>query len=64
MFFRSLAYHVLRDRLPVTLTQIIDNLLKDKDEIARRFGEVNNNFFISIAFKRMSHGKVHLSELD
>uniref|UniRef100_A0A1A9Z7P2 Uncharacterized protein n=1 Tax=Glossina pallidipes TaxID=7398 RepID=A0A1A9Z7P2_GLOPL len=36
---KSFAYIVLRDRMPVALTQIIDNLLKDKDEIARRFGE-------------------------
>uniref|UniRef100_A0A1B0AP35 Uncharacterized protein n=1 Tax=Glossina palpalis gambiensis TaxID=67801 RepID=A0A1B0AP35_9MUSC len=36
---KSFAYIFLRDRMPVILTQIIDDLLKDKDEIVRRFGE-------------------------
>uniref|UniRef100_A0A1A9UXH6 Sugar phosphate phosphatase n=1 Tax=Glossina austeni TaxID=7395 RepID=A0A1A9UXH6_GLOAU len=37
---KSFAYSYLRDYMPVILTQIIDNLLKDKDEIVRRFGEI------------------------
>ncbi|KAM7342418.1 damage-control phosphatase ARMT1-like [Cochliomyia hominivorax] len=31
---RSFAYHTLRERLPVILTEIIDQLNRDKDEIA------------------------------
>ncbi|XP_037953094.1 damage-control phosphatase ARMT1-like [Teleopsis dalmanni] len=36
---QSFAYYTLRERLPVTLTSIIDNLAKDKDELANEYGE-------------------------
>ncbi|XP_055902584.1 damage-control phosphatase ARMT1-like [Eupeodes corollae] len=37
-FKRSFAYYTLRERLPVILTQVLDNLSRDKDEIAEKYG--------------------------
>uniref|UniRef100_A0A1I8PET3 Sugar phosphate phosphatase n=2 Tax=Stomoxys calcitrans TaxID=35570 RepID=A0A1I8PET3_STOCA len=34
---RSFAYYTLRERLPVILTNIIDSLTKEKDEIAEKY---------------------------
>lgn len=31
----------MRDRLPVTITKVIDNLVRDKDQIVRALGEVS-----------------------
>ncbi|CAD7089490.1 unnamed protein product [Hermetia illucens] len=36
---QSFAYYTLRERLPVILTQVVDNLSRDKDEIAEKFGD-------------------------
>ncbi|XP_075168029.1 damage-control phosphatase ARMT1-like [Haematobia irritans] len=34
---RSFAYYTMRERLPVILTNIIDSLTKDKDDIAQKY---------------------------
>jgi hypothetical protein len=31
----------VRDRLPVTITKVIDNLVRDKDQIVKALGEVS-----------------------
>lgn len=38
-FKKSFAYYTLRERLPVILTQVLDNLSRDKDEIAQQYGD-------------------------
>lgn len=38
-FRRSFAYQTVRDRLPVTITKVIDNLVRDKDQIVKALGE-------------------------
>uniref|UniRef100_T1GY00 Sugar phosphate phosphatase n=1 Tax=Megaselia scalaris TaxID=36166 RepID=T1GY00_MEGSC len=38
-FKRSFAYHTLNERIPVILTQLIDNLYKGVDDIARDISE-------------------------
>lgn len=45
-FYRSFAYYTLRERLPVILTQVVDNLSRDKDEIAEKFGDVSQKSII------------------
>lgn len=37
---RSHAYFTLRNHLPVVLTQVIDTLTKNKNELVAQFGEV------------------------
>lgn len=36
---RSFAYYTIRERLPVILTQVIDQLSRDKDEIAAKYDD-------------------------
>lgn len=36
---RSFAYHTVRDRLPVTVTQVIDHLSQKKEVLAQTYGE-------------------------
>ncbi|XP_055598645.1 damage-control phosphatase ARMT1-like [Uranotaenia lowii] len=36
---RGFAYYTMRERLPVILTQVIDQLSKDKEQIVNHFGE-------------------------
>ncbi|KAK3917379.1 Damage-control phosphatase ARMT1 [Frankliniella fusca] len=38
-YIRSFAYHTVRNRLPVTLTQVIDHLSRNKEDIAQSHGE-------------------------
>lgn len=38
--FRGFAYFTIRDRLPVILTTIIDNLSRDKEILIAEYGEV------------------------
>lgn len=39
--YRSFAYYTIQERLPIILTKIIDQITRDKDEIAESFeGEV------------------------
>lgn len=41
-FHRSFAYYTIQERLPIIVTKIIDQITRDKDEIAEAFkGEVN-----------------------
>ncbi|XP_053974631.1 damage-control phosphatase ARMT1-like isoform X2 [Hylaeus anthracinus] len=39
IYKRSFAYITIKDRLPIILTKIIDTLSRDKDNIARKYGE-------------------------
>ncbi|XP_049832556.1 damage-control phosphatase ARMT1-like [Schistocerca gregaria] len=39
-YMRSFAYATVKDRLPVILTQVIDHLVRDKEEIIKEHGEV------------------------
>lgn len=41
MIYRSFAYLTVRDRLPVTITKVIDHLVRDKDKIVKTPGEVS-----------------------
>lgn len=38
---RSFAYHTVRNRLPVTVTQVLDHLSRKKEELAQSLGEVS-----------------------
>ncbi|XP_067626957.1 damage-control phosphatase ARMT1-like isoform X2 [Eurosta solidaginis] len=39
IYKQSFAYYTLRSRLPVTLTTIINNITRDKDDLVLEFGE-------------------------
>ncbi|XP_069677496.1 damage-control phosphatase ARMT1-like [Periplaneta americana] len=39
-YMRSFAYITLKDRLPVTITKVIDHLVRDKEQILSKFGEI------------------------
>ncbi|XP_067626958.1 damage-control phosphatase ARMT1-like isoform X3 [Eurosta solidaginis] len=41
IYKQSFAYYTLRSRLPVTLTTIINNITRDKDDLVLEFGELN-----------------------
>lgn len=41
MIYRSFAYVTVRDRLPVTITKVIDHLVRDKEQIVKTFGQVS-----------------------
>jgi hypothetical protein len=34
----------VRDRFPVTITKVIDNLVRDKDQIVKALGEVSRAY--------------------
>lgn len=39
-FHRGFAFYTMKERLPIILTQVIDQLSKDKEQIVQHFGEV------------------------
>nr|KAF7409031.1 hypothetical protein H0235_013883 [Vespula pensylvanica] len=39
IYMRSFAYVTLKDRLPIILTKIVDNLSRNKEQIAQKFGQ-------------------------
>jgi len=41
LIHRSFAYRTVQYRLPVTITRVIDHLVRDKDDIVNTFGEVS-----------------------
>lgn len=38
---RSFAFHTVKTRLPIILTNIIDNLVRNKSQIVEKYGEVS-----------------------
>lgn len=53
MSFRSFAFYTVKSRLPIILTNIIDNLVRNKSQIIEKFGEVSSHFLLlsSISFR-------------
>lgn len=41
LIYRSFAYKTIKDRLPVTLTHIIDQLARDKETLILEYGDVS-----------------------
>jgi hypothetical protein len=56
MFYRSFAYQTVRDRLPVTITRVVDHLVRDKDQIVKAFGEVSPAYDKRIAYYMETFG--------
>lgn len=56
--FRSFAYYTIRERLPVILTQIVDQLSRHKDQIASDYGgeELSNQERIHEKVKEIQGG--------
>lgn len=42
LYCRSNAYREVQEHLPVMVTQIIDNLSRNKEAIVKKYGEVGN----------------------
>lgn len=40
-YCRSFAYYTVKVRMPVILTQTLDRLVREKNEIGKEYGEVN-----------------------
>lgn len=39
-FYRSFAFHTVKERMPVIITKLIDSLVREKENLAKQYGEV------------------------